>query len=113
VANDLVNRGHVRHGLFFAHLALEKALKALVCREARDLAPRLHNLVRLAELAQIPIQSDQIAVLAVMDAFNIEGRYPDTLSSPPSRQEAGRYMKDAKEVFQWLIHQLKEAPEST
>ena len=113
VANDLVNRGRIRHGLFFAHLALEKALKALVCRGAQDLAPRLHNLVRLAELAQIPIQPDQIAVLAVMNAFNIEGRYPDTLSSPPSQQEAGRYMRDAEEVFQWLIHQLKEAPEST
>ena len=57
-----------------ADAALENALKALVCRGAQDLAPRLHNLVRLAELAQIPIQSDQIAVRAVMNTFNIEGR---------------------------------------
>lgn len=110
---NLVNRGHIRHGLFFAHVALEKALKALVCRTTQDLAPRLHNLVRLAELTQIPIQPDQIALLAVMNAFNIEGRYPDKLSSPPSQQEAGRYMQNSEEVFQWLSNQLKEAPGST
>jgi hypothetical protein len=47
----------VRHGLFFAHLALEKTLKGLVCGK-----------------------------------------------------EAQRTMKDAEEVFQWLIYRLKEAP---
>ena len=109
VATDLVNRGRVRHGLFFAHLALEKTLKGLVCGATQDLAPRLHNLVRLAELSQIPIQEQHISVLAVMNSFNIEGRYPDTLSLPPTHKEAQRYMKDAEEVFQWLIHRLKEA----
>lgn len=51
VAYHLVDPARVRHGLFFAHLALEKALKALVCPKTRDIAPRLHNLVRLAEVA--------------------------------------------------------------
>jgi len=32
VATELVDRGRVRHGLFIGHLALEKALKVLVCR---------------------------------------------------------------------------------
>ena len=49
VAQDLIKRRKVRHGLFFAHLALEKLLKALVCRRTQDLAPRIHSLVRLAE----------------------------------------------------------------
>jgi HEPN domain-containing protein len=29
VAGDLLDKGHVRQALFFAHLAVEKALKAL------------------------------------------------------------------------------------
>lgn len=49
VARDLVERGKIRHGLFFAHLALEKTLKAHVCRTTNELAPPIHNLVRLAE----------------------------------------------------------------
>jgi HEPN domain-containing protein len=48
VVQELLERGRIRHGLFFMHLALEKLLKAHVCRQTHDLAPRLHNLVRLA-----------------------------------------------------------------
>jgi len=103
VARDLVHRNRIRHGLFFAHLALEKALKAHVCSVTQDIAPRLHNLVRLAELAELDIQPAQVDILAEMNSFNIEGRYPDTLSPPPSQEEAQRYMTQAEEVFQWLI----------
>lgn len=53
VARELVGNGRTRHGLFFVHLALEKVLKAHVCRQTRDLAPRIHNLVRLAELTGV------------------------------------------------------------
>ena len=88
VASDLVNGNHVRHGLFFAHLALEKALKAHVCLVTQDLAPRLHNLIRLTEIAELSLNPEQLDVLAEMNAFNIEGRYPDTLSPPPNKKQA-------------------------
>ena len=106
VAHDLVGRNRIRHGLFFAHLALEKALKAHVCRATQDIAPRLHNLVRLAELAELDLRPAQMDTLAEMNSFNIEGRYPDTLSFPPSQEEAQEYMNRAEEVFQWLIKLL-------
>jgi len=106
VAHDLVGRNRIRHGLFFAHLALEKALKAHVCRVTQDIAPRLHNLVRLAELAELDLRPAQMDTLAEMNSFNIEGRYPDTLSTPPSQEEAENYMAQADEVFQWLIELL-------
>ena len=103
VARDLVNRNRIRHGLFFAHLALEKALKAHVCCATQDIAPRLHNLVRLVELAKLDIKPAHVDILAEMNSFNIEGRYPDTLTPPPSQEEARHYMTQAEEVFQWLI----------
>jgi len=103
VARDLVHRNRIRHGLFFAHLALEKALKAHFCRVTQDIAPRLHNLVRLVELAKLDIKPAHVDILAEMNSFNIEGRYPDTLSPPPSQEEARHYMTQAEEVFQWLI----------
>lgn len=106
VAQELVQNGRTRHGLFFAHLALEKALKAHVCDQTKDLAPRIHNLVRLAELAAIPASVEQMRVLAEMNAFNIEGRYPDLLSPPPNPAEARAYLARAREVFQWLMSQL-------
>ncbi len=106
VAQELVHNGRARHGLFFAHLALEKGLKAHVCRVTGDLPPRIHNLVRLAELSALPLTQEQLEVLAEMNAFSIEGRYPDTLSPPPDRATAQGYLARAGEVFQWLISQL-------
>lgn len=46
----------------------------------------------------------QLDVLAEMNSFSIEGRYPDALSSPPSHEEALGYLNRAEEVFRWLIH---------
>ena len=48
-AEQLVQLGKVRHGLFFAHLCLEKLLKAHICCTTQNHPPRIHNLVRLAE----------------------------------------------------------------
>jgi HEPN domain-containing protein len=53
VACSLVDQGRIRHGLFFAHFALEKNLKAHVCRVRNDIAPPIHNLLRLAERASL------------------------------------------------------------
>jgi len=88
VARQLVNSGRTRHGLFFAHLALEKILKAVVCKQTNDMAPRLHNLVRLYELAALPVDTAKIEILAEMNAFNIEGRYPESLTKPPTKEES-------------------------
>lgn len=105
VAKQLVDNERTRHGLFFAHLALEKILKAIVCKHSQDLAPRLHNLSRLAELAALTIDTQKMEVLAEMNAFHIEGRYPESLAKPPTKEEALNYMAGAEGVFQWLMNQ--------
>jgi len=107
VARELISNKRYRHGLFFLHLALEKILKAHVCRNINDLAPRIHNLVRLSEAASLPFKQNFIDILAELNAFNIEGRYPDSAFIPITRQEADDYLCRAEEVFQWLMHQLK------
>jgi HEPN domain-containing protein len=106
VARQLVDNGRIRHGLFFSHLALEKILKALVCKNSQDLAPRFHNLSRLTELAGVVLDSGYMDVLAEMNAFHIEGRYPESLTKPPTKEEALNYIDRAEEVFQWLMNRL-------
>lgn len=88
VAKELIEAGHTRQGLFFAQLALEKMLKANVCQSTNDLAPRIHNLVRLAEIANLELTNDQLDILAEMNSFNIEGRYSDVLLPLPSLNES-------------------------
>jgi HEPN domain-containing protein len=106
LAQDLIKRNKTRHGLFFAHLALEKLLKAHICRHTQDLPPRIHNLTRLAELAGLPLDQTQVDILAEMNIFNLEGRYPDLSMAPLSKKEAKSYLRRAEEVYQWLMSQL-------
>ncbi|MCB9421173.1 MAG: HEPN domain-containing protein [Ardenticatenaceae bacterium] len=106
VANQLITSGKVRHGLFFLHLALEKMLKAHVCRHTKDIAPRLHNLVRLAALSGIPFENEQIAFLAEMNPYNLEGRYPEMWEEPPSQEQTKKIQQVTTEMFKWLMTQL-------
>jgi len=105
-ARQLVDGGKARHGLFFAHLALEKLLKAHVCKRTQKIAPKLHNLVRLAEMAELDLDAYHLDILAEMNEFNLEGRYPITYVTPPSQKEALAYMNESKVVFEWLTRQL-------
>ena len=106
VAEKLVSDGKVRHGLFFAHLALEKTLKGLISLRSDALAPRIHNLIQLAETAGLRPDEDQKDLLAEMNQFNIEGRYPSMRPAEPSIAEAGDYLRRAREVLAWLIRQF-------
>ena len=106
VAVELVNAGRTRHGLFFAHLALEKLLKAHVCRTTGDLAPRIHTLLRLAERTDLSVSEPQRLFLARFDQYQLEGRYPDMLPMAPDIETAGQELRQAQEMFEWLIQQL-------
>jgi HEPN domain-containing protein len=106
VAVELVNLRRTCHGLFFAHLALEKMLKAHVCRATRDLPPRIHPLLRPAERTALALSEEQRAFLARFDRYQIEGRYPDLLPAAPDVETAREELKQAEEVFQWFNRQL-------
>jgi len=105
-ADQLITGDKVRHGLFFAHLSLEKILKAHVCKSTGKIAPKIHNLVRLAETAGLNLPDDKIDFLAEMSEFNLEGRYPVPFLPQISNQEAKEYIKKTKEVLEWFSRQL-------
>ncbi len=106
VSLELAERGKIRHALFIAHLALEKVLKAHVCRHTGELAPRTHNLVRLSELAGLDLSERQIDLLADVNEFNIEGRYPEMLLPPPTQAEAASYMAEIAGILTCLNNQF-------
>jgi HEPN domain-containing protein len=99
----LVERGHYRHGLFLAHLALEKLLKAIVCQRTGELAPHIHDLLRLANIAGVDLDPGRRDVLAKMNAYALAGRYPDTLGVQLTRPETESRVIEAREVFDWLM----------
>ena len=101
-----MNGGRIAFGLFAAHLIVEKALKAHVVKNTKKLPPMIHNLVSLANLADLHLTSRQLDVLADLNPMNILTRYQGESDTLPSRGEAESLVKRTKEVFEWLIEKL-------
>ena len=104
-ARDLLERKHVRHGLFFLHLSVEKLLKGLIVGKTGELPPRSHDLLRLAELAGLNPTSEQSGWLARLNRHCLEGRYPDTWVSPPDDAEAKKTLEKSIKGIEWLKRQ--------
>ena len=106
-AVDMINKSRrIQFGLFFVHLALEKIVKAHIWRVTRKMPPHIHNLTRLAEMAELPVDVNNKKLLAEINEFNIEGRYSDLLGPPISLQDARGYLRRAKGTFEWLKNQF-------
>lgn len=64
--------------LFFGHLLIEKALKALVIAHAKKLPPYTHDLLKLIELSKVSIFSmKEKRLIKIIGKYNIEARYPE------------------------------------
>ena len=105
-AESLLEKGHFRHCLFFAHLAVEKMLKAHVTRQTSDIPPRIHNLVRLAEIAGLKLELEQENFLREFGIYQLEGRYPDSEQISPDLDAAREEVSRAREMLKWLKAQL-------
>ncbi len=92
-ARDLLEKGRRRYALFFAHLALEKALKACVCRQVQKMPPRTHNLLQLARFAQLGLSPEQEEALGMMNRFCLEGRYPEPEAAEQTAEATCRYLR--------------------
>lgn len=106
VARLCIENKKVRHALFLVHLALEKALKAHVCSVTKTVPPKIHNLRRLYEISGFPENQSHYDILAEINQFNIEGRYPEFMPAEPELKEAQTVMQQAEGLYQWLIKQL-------
>lgn len=97
--------------LFVGHLALEKVLKALfVDRNDNNIPPKTHNLVKLAELANINLDDEQKFFLDKISDFNIQTRYPDYAQEFYQRYDkkfAKEHLSKIKEFYTWFNSQLK------
>jgi HEPN domain-containing protein len=105
-AESLVEKGHLRHSLFFAHLAIEKMLKALVVRQTKEEPPRIHSLIRLARRAELPLDQDRADFLREFGQYQLEGRYPDSQQLQLSAQYVRQELSRAQEMLGWLRQQL-------
>lgn len=105
-AEILIEKGKRLEGLFFCHLALEKALKAHVTKATQNVPPKSHNLKRLADMAGLTLKESEYEFLARMMDFQMEGRYPEFAVKAPDKKACSGYLKKTKEFVEWLKGQL-------
>jgi HEPN domain-containing protein len=105
-AKSLLEKGHFRHCLFFAHLAIEKMLRAHVTKKTKDVPPRTHNLVRLAEIAGLKLNPEQARFLTRFGVYQLEARYPDSSEMRLDERAAAEKLLFAQEILEWLKSQL-------
>ena len=93
------------HCVFGCQQALEKLLKSLVVEVTNQPPPRLHNLVRLAALADLTLQPHQEILLSKLSLEYIELRYPEelaTIDELNNRAAAEEHLQQTQELFRWL-----------
>jgi HEPN domain-containing protein len=105
-AESLLEKGHLRHCLFFAHLALEKMLKAHVTQRTKNMPPWIHSLPRLATLAGLKLTGEQMDFLREFGAYQIEGRYPGAEQIEIDHDLACEELRKTREMLAWLSRQL-------
>jgi HEPN domain-containing protein len=105
-AQSLLEKGHLRHSLFFAHLAIEKMPKAHVTRQTKDVPPRIHNLIRLSEIAGLSLGPEQASFLRRFDMYQLEGRYPESAHTIIDLKAANERLALAGDILKWLKSQL-------
>ncbi len=112
VAAELVATSRYSHGVFFAHQAAEKTLKAAVLVRTRALPPMTHNLRLLAErTGETPPAEVETAMLRLMPHYTAS-RYPDVAQGQPelhyNRALASELLRDAEAVIAWAENLCRE-----
>lgn len=102
----LVDKNKRKEALFWAHLSLEKAIKAHVVRDTGDTAPKLHNLLSLVEKSKLVCTEKMLDFFSEMNKYNLRGRYPEMDSEIPTKSHSRAVISETGETVKWLIGKL-------
>jgi len=105
----MFDSGRYLYVLFCCQQAVEKALKAIIVKQTDDLPPRLHSLLRLAEIAGIKLEPKREDFLGELSGYYVQTRYPEeieSLSQTFSREIAQDALDKTGEVTEWLFSMM-------
>jgi len=91
--------------LFIGHLMIEKLLKAYYVKVKSDYPPFIHNLLRLAEKADLKLTDDKLEQLVTITAFNINTRYDDykmSFKKQCTHEFTSEWIDKLKELRPWI-----------
>jgi len=108
---NLLNSGDYHWSLFLGHLVIEKLLKALYVKHIDLQVPRIHDLLRLSELAGVITSEQHKDILDKITTFNISVRYPDyqqRFYNKCTSEFTRENINLIKEMRLWLISMIEK-----
>lgn len=104
-AKDMFKADRYIYAIYMCHLAIEKALKSLVAIATKEAPPRTHNLIQLAKLGSVNLNTEQIQFLAEINTASITTRYPEELAKSLTtfnREMAMEYLNKSEDVIKCI-----------
>ncbi len=104
-ADAMLKAGRYLYVLFCCQQAVEKALKAAIVQRTNKMPPRIHQLMRLVELARVAVEERHANFLRELSNYYIPSRYPEEaadLASAITGEDARRVLAQSMEFVQWL-----------
>lgn len=108
-AKAMLDAGRYLYVLFCCQQAVEKMLKALIAKRTKALPPRLHNLMRLADVASLTVPENTAHLFRRLSDFYIASRYPAELDETAwtvNLSQVRQTYVDTEETFKWLLSTL-------
>ncbi len=106
----LFDGGCFVEALFWAHLVLEKLMKAHWVKDnPENVPPKTHNLVKLAEGTKLDISEEEKQFYYNINQFQIEGRYPDYLHNlykKYKKDQTKKIIEEIETIRTWLLNKL-------
>lgn len=109
-AELLFDSGRHAYAVFFAHLALEKALKGCYRKTHDRTPPVTHNLRHLAAQSGLPLSDEQRTFLNRLNDASILNFYPDRLFGTDTsyrEAEAREVLDSGQELLDWIEMQVE------
>jgi len=97
--------------LYVGHLVIEKLLKAYFIKVKNEQPPYIHNLVRIADKAEMQLTESQLDDMTVISSFNIEARYEDYKTEfykKCTQNYTTIWNEKIKELKSWLMQLLQK-----
>ncbi len=104
-ARAMFTSGRHLYVLFCCQQATEKMLKAIIAERTRTLPPRIHQLIRLTELAGLSPDDRQADFLRELSAYYIQSRYPEEIpqvGGEINETISREILQQTEELLTWL-----------
>lgn len=105
-ARAMQKSGRYLYVLFCCQQAVEKALKAVIVARTQEHPPRIHTLIRLAEVAKLEVSEVDAEFMRELSTYYLQSRYPEEirgLARQVTLEQSLAILTRTEEMLKWVF----------